>query len=354
MSEDSGNQPISGEDSQKNNEYTSHSKQSHLPIEEQIAGATDKAGSGNERIEFHGVVHNEGDNRQSVNLEGTIKKDKSNEEQAKLAEDKYKKEQQQRIQSIVVGARDYTGNTITKVFSRSDEYAIYEIKTPTIADSIKVIIDSIKEDDETLTRRFDEVRVSFSKIKGFLYKVNDDTSVKTRIAHIIAHALCGQTAVANNEFDKLIEEINLFYREQFNNRLRYLVTILFTTFLLIGYSIYVYTQRIAVDLPLVRSMIFVVTAGSIGGVLSVSRRLKRTLFEKDVHWALYIIYGFERTFIAISGAVILFFAMKSNLAFGTTNEFSHPTMGYVVFSIVAGFSETLIPNLLVKLESENK
>lgn len=306
-----------------------------------------------EKFELEGVLNDGNNKKKAVNLKGTIKKERNKEEQEKLNEEKYKEEQRQRMRSIVIGARDYTGNTITKIFSRGDEYAIYEIKTATISDSIKVLIDTEKEYDETLTKRFDEVRVNFSKIKGLLYKVNDDTSVKTRIAHIMAHALCGQTQVSNNEFINLINEINQSYREQFNNRLRYLITILLVTLVLIVYSIYIYRKNLFVDMPVIRSLIFVVTAGSMGGVLSVSRRLRKTIFEKDVHAALYIIYGFERAFIAISGAVILYFAMKSNLAFGTTNEFAHPVMGYVVFSIVAGFSETLIPNLLVKLESDN-
>ncbi len=44
-----------------------------------------------------------------------------------MTAEEYKEEQKKRINAIVVGAKDANGNSITKIFSKSDEYAIYEI-----------------------------------------------------------------------------------------------------------------------------------------------------------------------------------------------------------------------------------
>ena len=82
---------------------------------------------------------------------------------------------------------------------------------------------TLKKNDKILINLITAVRVNFLKIKGLLYKVNDDTSIKSRIAHIISHALSGKADEANKQFDELIVEINKEYGEQFNHRLRYLL-----------------------------------------------------------------------------------------------------------------------------------
>ena len=269
-------------------------------------------------------------------------------------EKKYKEEQRKRMASLIVGSKDQSGNFITKILSKSDEYVIYEIKTKTLSESLRVQIDTEKENDKTLIDLFNAVRVNFAKLKGLLYKVNDDTSIKTRIAHIISHALSGKADEANKQFDELIVEINKEYGEQFNHRLRYLLTILCATILLIGYSICNYYNDLYLEKIEIKHLIYMATAGAIGCFISVSRRLRKTIFEKDVKSILYIIYGLERVFISVFSSVIVYFSIKSNLVFGLANELDKPILAYIVFGIVAGFSETLVPNLLIKLERENE
>jgi hypothetical protein len=269
-------------------------------------------------------------------------------------EKKYKEDQQKRMDFYMVGKKTPSGEMITKILSRGDEYVIYEIQTKTPSDSIKMQIDTIAETDQKPLERFNEVRVNFSKIKGLLYKVYDDSSLKVRIAHILSHALSGKTTEANTQFNDLIKEINTEYSNQFKHRLRYLITIIMITIGLISLSINIYYYKRYADMTQVRTLVYILTGGSIGGFLSVSRRLRKTVFEKDVNKYLYIIYGFERMFISMLGALIIYFAIESNLAFGIVNELNKPIYGLVLFAIVAGFSETLIPNLLIRLEKDEK
>jgi hypothetical protein len=263
---------------------------------------------------------------------------------------KYKEDQIKRIESYVVGKRTPSGEIITRILSRGDEYVIYEIQTKVITDSIKLQIDTILEDDRVPVENFNKVRVNFAKLKGLLYKVSDDLSLKVRIAHILSHAICGHSQEANEQFKELIAEINLEYTSQFNHRLRYLITILSITLIMISLSIYIYYNQLLFDMPQIRIFIFVLCGGCIGSFLSVSRRLRKTIFEKGVNKYLYVVYGFERVCISIFGAMIVFFAIKCNLVFGIVNELPKPLYGFTLFSIVAGFSETLIPNLLIRLE----
>jgi len=67
---------------------------------------------------------------------------------------------------------------------------------------------------------------------------------------------------------------------------------------------------------------------------------------------MFNIYAIERIFISIFASVIVYCAIRSNLAFGFVEKLPNPVVGYILFSIVAGFSETLVPNLLIKLESK--
>jgi len=64
-----------------------------------------------------------------------------------------------------------------------------------------------------------------------------------------------------------------------------------------------------------------------------------------------VLYGFERMVISICGSIIVLLAIKGGLAF----EFANKSLfSSLLISVAAGFSETLIPNLLVKIESDKK
>lgn len=269
-------------------------------------------------------------------------------------EKKYKEEQRKRLASYVVGAKDSNGEIITKIFSKGDEYLIYEIKTNNISDSIKVLIDTETENDiKGLIKNFNDVRANFGELKGLLYKVVDDTSLKGRIGHILSHAISGNTNDANEQLNKLKSEINIHYKEQFKKRMMYLLTSISITSITIILAIlndYLGWLR---DYKYIYELIYVCSAASIGSFISISKRLRETIFEKDVSF-LYVLYSFERNFISIIAGAIIYFAIKSDLIFGITSKMTNPIFGYILFATVAGFSETLLPNLLINLEKKDK
>ena len=124
-------------------------------------------------------------------------------------EAQYKENQRKRLASYIVGSKDINGEIITKIFARRDEYVIYEIRTKNISDSIKVYIDTETEEDKKgLIDNYNSVLAKYTEIKGLLYKVVDDTSLKGRIGHILSNAISGNVADANIQFDKLKVEID--------------------------------------------------------------------------------------------------------------------------------------------------
>lgn len=264
----------------------------------------------------------------------------------------YKAKQKEKMESHKIGSLDISGNTITKIFSKGDEYLVYEIKTKELSDSIKVRIDTILEKDPEPINNFAMVREKFTQLKGLLYKVVDDTSIKARIGHILSHAITGNPDEANTQFDILIKEINTEYSNQSSHRIKYLLTTVLILLIEISFATLTYCNSWFKELNLIRHFIFISTAASIGGFISITRRLKQTVFEKDVSPFLYVFYAIERMLIALLAGVIVYFAIKSNLVFGIVKDLEQPIFGYLIFSVVAGFSETLIPSLLIKLETK--
>lgn len=264
----------------------------------------------------------------------------------------YRKEQEESLKSFVAGGKDKLGNFIVKIIVRSDEFVIYEIKTSSISDSIRVNIRTLVENDRLLLKRYDGVRIKLSRVKGMLYKVNDEISYRDRMGQIISHALsCGDIILANRELSKLEQEINQVYRERVTNSLKYLLTMIFLTSCLVFSSIYTYWCNPLDSAPALRLLLFTATAGSIGGFFSVSIKLRRMAFEREIPSYAYIFYGVERFFVSVCCSIIMLMAVKGQLAFAIANP---NTAASLLLSVAAGFSETFIPNLLVRMETEKK
>lgn len=118
----------------------------------------------------------------------------------------------------------------------------------------------------------------------------------------------------------------------------------------IALNTYIYNNY--TSLSHLRNLIFVIAGGSIGGFFSISLGINKIICEKDVANWLYILYGVERIIIATSASTIVYFAIQADLVFSITKKLPQPLIGFIFFAIVAGFSETFVPNLLIKIEKE--
>lgn len=264
----------------------------------------------------------------------------------------YKEEQKKELAKYRIGEKDSNGYTISKVFGRGDEYVVYEIDTKDLVDSLKVWINTQVEENTIPIDNFNKVRAKFSEVKGLLYKVVDKTTTKTIISHIIIDAIRGNADSANTQFETLIKQINQEYKEQFNNRMRLLISGLLFAGLVIAFAIGTYYNGCYKKFEHLHNLIYVVAGGCVGGFFSLSIGLNKIVCEKDVAWWLYIIYGIERIIIALLASAIVYFAIQADLVFSICKKMTNPVIGYVIFAIVAGFSETLVPNLLTRLEKE--
>jgi hypothetical protein len=218
--------------------------------------------------------------------------------------------------------------------------------------SLKVWIDTIIENNNVPIENFVGVRENFTKVKSILYKCVDKTATKAILADIIATSIESGPRSANSQLENLIDEINSEYHEQFKNRMRLLMSSLLIAAIFVSISLSVYLNKQLLDYIHLRNLIYVAAGGSVGGFFSISIGIKKIVKEKNVTKWLYYLYGAERVTISILAAGISYFAIQVDLIFGLTKNLSNPIIGFIFFSILAGFSETLVPNILTKIEKE--
>jgi len=258
-----------------------------------------------------------------------------------------------RMSLFKVGNMDLTGDSIQHVFAIGDEYVIYGTNNSNLSDSIKVRCDSILERDTIIGSRYNGVKLLYGQAKGLLYKVKDDVTYKSRIAMIVSHGLSlGNLHEANGYLKDIICEIYADSQERYLNSLKYLITVILLVISLVFLSVYTHTHSCYfADVPLMRCLIYVSTAGAIGGMISVSLRLRRTTFEKEIPPYAYALFAFERVTIAILAAYIAFLAIKNGISF---QPIANNSFGYSLYGILAGFSETFVPGFLSKLQAERE
>jgi hypothetical protein len=261
----------------------------------------------------------------------------------------FRKAREQYLKSVVIGIADSTGYVVTNMLSRSDEFVIYEVQSPAGVYSMRIDIQSLVEEDDLLVNRWAEVAREYYITKRVLFKVND-SSVRERIANIIGRALStGYSSEAVEDLQELQRQINSIYNEKIQNSLQYLGTIITITLGFVVGSVFVYKDGYFAGQQNLRLLIFATTSGCMGGFFSVSMRLRQMTFEREIPAVTYLLYGFERMVVSVCGAVIALLAIKSGIVFEAARTSLYACL---LVSVAAGFSETLIPNLLVKVETE--
>ncbi len=273
-----------------------------------------------------------------------------------MTQKEYQEDQKRKLQGIVIGAKDHEGNLIKQVFSRGDEYAIYEVESEDISTSVVTYICTKTPKDRTgIVENFNKVRTKFVEIKALLYKASKESFIKVRIAQIISTALHGKPDEANTQFDLLMEEVNNDYNELFDRKLYFLTTSMAICVLniVVAYFTYLYFgKNWWAQFPHVTHCIYVATGGSIGAIISIFYRVKELSFEKGVKPIMYFTYGAERIVVAMFAAVIVYFAIQSEIVFSFINKIPIPIYGYLFAGCLAGFSESFVPNLLIRFEEK--
>lgn len=104
-----------------------------------------------------------------------------------------------------------------------------------------------------------------------------------------------------------------------------------------------------------RDLVRVATCGAAGGFLSVAIGIRKLDIDPDTRWWVNAYYGLIRLTIAIVSAIVLYFLIEAKLVLQPvfSGASSQEAFALYAFAAAAGFSETLIPNILRRTEERS-
>ena len=270
----------------------------------------------------------------------------------------YKREQRDRLKALTIGNKDNSGNTIKKIYSRGDEYVIYDIADGDESESFRVMIDTeIESDPNGLIARFESIKEELTDFRSILHKGVHDKSIKHRAANAVSTAIRGDVDAAKKIFQRISDQVNAEYKSILLGRILYLSGGFGLVCLLSCASIGLYLLRdseFVKYISTLREIIYAVTFAGFGGLLSISINLNSITFERELQSYSYFIYGLQRIIFSGLGGLFTFVAIKSGLALSFILKAESPLFAMLAICVVSGFSETLIPNTLRNLESKRQ
>ena len=271
-------------------------------------------------------------------------------------QEEYKRKQRERMSFYVVGGKDRAGGVITHIYVLGDEYIIYDYDNGDGRNILRVQVDTeIEEDPKDIVGNLDKIKKSYNEFKGVVHKADNQQFAKSVAAQAISLAFKGDFESAESIFEDVITKINKEYTDAIKCKLAYIVSCMTWLILtsVLGVLVYLFrtSEFIATNIELLNAFFCCLFAG-FGGFISVTRKSNKLIIEKDVKFSVYIMYGIERMIIANLSGLVAYVLIKCGIAFSFVNELSNPLYGYMAFSIISGFSENYIPDLLVKMEKE--
>lgn len=248
---------------------------------------------------------------------------------------------------------------VTKVFAKTDSYVIFEVNDSGSLDYITV--DDRKFSSEKINiilNRIefwlDESKAKRTNVKGFIDSVADSIKACFEGRYDDAQKI----AV---ELETLIK--NEVYR---NSKMTYIFPFILLTFLMVIGSLLFNCNIIFIDWfnnflcseqgnESFEFFFHMATMGAIGGLFSVSYNLEKYQIEIkqksnvfETFWQRYLLAVLLRFTIAIFSPLVLYIFLKSGFLSIDISKNNFIVYG---LSVIAGFSESLIPSLITKFES---
>ena len=232
----------------------------------------------------------------------------------------------------------YKGEVITTLYTAKSEYLIFE------GDKSGEV--TVATDNLDLRKRCSEISTRISIITEYLITKKEKQKFVDQIGLAYSEAIEGDIEGAKRICDKLIDRIEL-YKSNIG-RFYYLLSCLSIVVIAILFS---YLLKKYKFIPEIIPHFYIMSYASIGGFLSVAKDIKKIQIDpSDFGW-FQVFYGAIRILISMLSGLIIYILIKSELILPNLNLQDNI---YVIFilAIAAGFSESMIPNLLKKIEDE--
>lgn len=264
-----------------------------------------------------------------------------------------KTEPTERIAGIKIGGIDTTGAKIVSVLATNNEFAIYEIEHSDVNSKIKVLIDGLTDESEKqIQEKFNKVKQKYIEAKGLLSRSANYGMMKQRIAHTLATCLNSDQIDGDREFATLIKTIRAEHESLVVHRFLYLFPSMFAVVLLFFFALGLAANKNVESATWnIGWQVFTsLLAAGLGGALSMLITAKSLNFEEFTSKKHYLILGLERLLLSCMAGAVAFMAIKSEIAFPAFAKGNH--WSFMAVLVLAGFSESFIPSILGKIQSE--
>lgn len=263
----------------------------------------------------------------------------SNEEKTDALQDNIPSKKKLSISDYKAGM-NIQGMKIKKVFFYSEEKEFIIIKAENDND-IHVFGGNLKKIEHLLA----ECKYLTSNLKN---KKMQDLFIH-QIAIAMNSYMLGETETSKKILTALLNK--LYQREVLTKKLWYIGVFLFVTVLMICISAF----SNYIDNFLYSNYLKIATFGAIGGFISLNIRLQDIKFEVSESTINYIMVSIYKVVFAMLSSIISYFLIESELILGIIKN-NNSNNNYFIYAIatLAGFSESLLPNIFKSIEKKAK
>lgn len=262
------------------------------------------------------------------------------------------------IRGIINEMRDPFGDKILRIFAAGADFLIYQIETSDIGDSLRVHIDN--DGESPLVRRFAKMNREFSDVMGAMCDAENPDLVRADIARALAAAFVTTDVDGAEELREV--QARARARVHYGNCARFIYAYTAFTYLILvafGYYFLVITVGFSnQEQTLITDAYDVLFSTALGGCLSIVNGLSKIKFDMSAfttgpHRVARMIYPvfvvFERIVVATVAGSIAYVLVKSNFILQPIT--SGNRWSVMAILILAGFSESLVPSVLARIET---
>lgn len=245
-------------------------------------------------------------------------------------------EQLEQNDPYLPGFKDKNGEEIEEIYYKfPGEFVVYRCKGPALC---YWRYDGWDKDISAISEQVGNLYSIIEKFNG------DKSNYYPRIAAAVSECLKGNDEIGIRIIKHLIKSANSTLEHK--SKIWYFISCLgFVLFInLIGILvIYKYGWN--------ETKAMITMCGSLGGFISVATGLDKIKIDTDAGIFTNCFFGLARIMLAVFFAFIIYVAIKSNIILGNVAD---NVYALYLFSILGGFSETMVPNILRGLEKKVK
>jgi hypothetical protein len=253
-------------------------------------------------------------------------------------EEKTTKKTKKKSLAEYIEGDEFLGETITKLFSSKAEVLIYE------ANNCAEI--TIYTDDIPIRKLCSQISPKMAIINSFLKTKPQKERYIDQIGMAYAEVIEGNVKGAIGICDQVILRIEKNKKDL--GKFKYLVSCLAVVFINVILCWIMDLEDLFTDFY---DRYLIMTYASIGGFLSIAKNLNKIEVDSyDFGW-FQVFYGALRIFLSMLSGLIMYILIKSELLFPKLLDGSETSEVFHILAILAGFSESLIPDLLKRIET---